>query len=476
MSFPNFWFTNMTSKSRTRHLSTGFTLVELLVAIAVLAIIIVAASQILSTAAKLTTVTSKHMDANDQARMVFDRMANDFARMTRRNDADFIFYKNVPAASPPTTGINDVMYFYTEGASYFDTTTFSTSSGYSFTGPEKNAISLVGYRINNFAGYASATPPTQVQDPDYYQLERLGKALSWDGGPYVAGQPNMAVFLTYPPPGTDAASGDPTGIGYSTAYFNSTLLGAYSNNASNKPGQLPSAVGSWTLAKVGVNPPVNFTDSADSAYRSIGSQIFRFEYSFQLKDGTLSDKPMMVYTGAGGLPGSNGVASGFTLTGGAGSKCPVKTDDSSSSAASISDGGPFAPGSRWWDPKRQIGYICVDATPNYAVWHEIGIQDVAAIIVTIAVIDKQGLTYLNARGGTLLTIAAKLPDYSPTITGPNNVKGNPDYLLDSSNVSSWTYALLPGKGVSTIAGASKLPQAMISQIRVYQRWFYLNNF
>ena len=46
----------------------------------------------------------------------------------------------------------------------------------------------------------------------------------------------------------------------------------------------------------------------------------------------------------------------------------------------------------------QIGYICLDATPNYAVWHEIGIQDIAAIIVTIAVIDKQGLIYVKSRG------------------------------------------------------------------------------
>ncbi len=65
-------------KSRSIFPIAGFTLVELMVAIAVLAIIVVAASKILGTTAILTTVNNKHMDANDQARMVFDCMADDF--------------------------------------------------------------------------------------------------------------------------------------------------------------------------------------------------------------------------------------------------------------------------------------------------------------------------------------------------------------------------------------------------------------
>ena len=122
----------------------------------------------------------------------------------------------------------------------------------------------------------------------------------------------------------------------------------------------------------------------------------------------------------------------------------------------------------------------MDATPGYAVWHEIGIQDVAAIIVTIAVIDKQGLSYIQARGGDLKNIAAALPDYSLTATPTtSSVAGDPGYLLDAKKSTapvSWAYALLPGNGVSKVTGTSKLPQTMISQIRLYQRYFYLNNF
>jgi len=464
----------------------GFTLVELLVTIAVLAIILVVAAKILSTTGTLTTVNNKHMDANDQARMVFDRMADDFASIVRRKDVDYLFWKNTPAATP-TTGVNDVMYFYTEGASYFDSSTFGSSlvAGYLYPELEKNSVSLVGYRVNNNGGTYSST------DTSYYQFERLGKALSWDGGAYNSGQsasnsaqPNFMVFLTYPPAGTDVMggtyngitySGDITGINYSGAYFTSTLWGAYSDNSSGNFGQNPSAVGTKSGA---------FNDSTDISYRSIGSQVFRFEYCFLLKDGTYSDKPIMVAATASDL---NGVPSS-KITGttrpyytASGVKYPL---DSSQVLTTAANGGStsVAVGSRYWDSTDHIGYICVDPSLHAAIWREIGIQDVSAIIVTIAVIDKQGLTFVNAKNGDLSKLASQLLDYSPTVVWPTGTAtGNPAYLLDPTKSSapvSWAYALLPGKGVSTaaITGSTKLPQAMISQIRLYQRYFYLNNF
>jgi prepilin-type N-terminal cleavage/methylation domain-containing protein len=451
------------TQSRSHSRQAGFTLVELLVAIAVLAIILVAAATILSTTAALTTVTNKHMDANDQARMVFDRLGNDFARMVKRKDVDYIFWKN--------TG-NDVMYFYTEGASYFDSTTFSLASGYTAaTGgymAEKNSVSLVGYRVNNTATVGVAP---------YYQLERLGKALSWDGGAYNSApssnnskQPNFVAFLTYPPAGNDVVNGpsftDPTSISYSAAYFNSTLAGAYSNNngETGSNGVTLSSVGTYPGATAATT---TFNDSTDTSYRTVGTQVFRFEYCFQLKDGTFTDKPMMVYTGSGGLPGTNGVPSS-NIVGGNNSERPLPTDDSANTAGDgTTNVGPntYSIGSRWWDSTNHIGYICLDATPSYAVWHEIGVQDVAAIIVTIAVIDKQGLAFVNANNGNLGNIAALLPDYT--------AGSNPAYLLDPTQTTGWAYALLPSDttGVSTI-----LPQSMTSQIRIYQRHFYLNNF
>ncbi len=161
----------------------------------------------------------------------------------------------------------------------------------------------------------------------------------------------------------------------------------------------------------------------------------------------------MVYSagGANGVPSSTITATAH----------PQPTNDSSTS------GGSWSVGSRWWDKTNEIGYICIDPTPGYAVWHEIGMQDVSAVIVTIAVIDKQGLAYMKARSGDLKNVAALLPDY---VMG-----SDPAYLLNPANGASWAYALLPGNSVSKMA-APALPQPMISQIRLYQRCFYLENY
>jgi prepilin-type N-terminal cleavage/methylation domain-containing protein len=442
------------TKPRPHFVQAGFTLVELLVAIAVLAIILVAAGQILGTTASLTTVNNKHMDANDQARTVFDCMADDFSRMVRRRDVDYIFWKN---STGDGTGPNDAMFFYTEGASYFDQNTFNPTlvGGYLYRELEKNSVSLVGYRINNTATVAVAP---------YYQLERLGKALSWDGQGYnsastqnASKQPNVEVLLTYPPAGTDVtsvANPDNNPITYSTAFFNSTLAGAFSNNTAAASRVLNTTKGS-TVGTEGKG----FNDSTDTTYRTLGSQVFRFEYAFQLKDGTMSDKPIMTSSTNNGLPAGNMTATAP----------PTHSNGATT----------YSVGSRWWDTNNHIGYVCLDASVGDAIWHEIGIQDVAAIVVTIAVIDKQGFTFVNAHSnatGNMSTIAAALPDYLAT-TITSTVAGDPSYLLNPSQTTGWAYALLPGNAVSKAAiGSTTLPQPMVSQIRLYQRYFYLNTF
>jgi prepilin-type N-terminal cleavage/methylation domain-containing protein len=427
-------------KPRSPIIRAGFTLVELLVAIAVLAIIVVVVAQMVGTASTVTTVSNKHIDANSQARTVFDRMADDFARMIKRNDVDCIFCK---ANGTGGKGLNDTMFFFSEGASYFNNTTFSPlSSGYSAPSPEKNSISLVGYRVNN--GTEAAAP-----GPTYYQMERLGKALSWDTAPSI----NPVVFLTYPAAGTDVAGVDrdnpPLGS-YSTAYFGSTLYGAYSSGG----GATPSIVG--TLAK-------NFNDGTDSLaagtnpYRPLASQVFRFEFAFQLKDGTRAAIPVMTPSAANSIPSANLAAT----------NPPTSATDSTVTAAISNTSTKYAIGSRWYDTANQIGYICVDATPGYAQWKEIGIKDIAAVVVTITVIDKQGSVFINASSAPATmwqNLSAAFADVTDAATA-------------ATVVATWTTALTPPSAgaKSAVSTATGMPQAMVSQIRIYQRYFYINN-
>lgn len=403
----------------------GFTLVELLVAIAVLSIIVVAIGQILGTATSITTNNNKHTDANAQARMVFDRMANDFARMLKRTDVDMIFFKNNASA---TAGTNDTMYFFSEGASYYNNNVFSVQY--------KNAVSLVGYRIAN-----GTDGITAVGSSPYGQLERLGKALAWDTGQSAS---SAVTFLTYPPAGTTPLTATtPDSVTYSSAMYGSTLWGAYLTSGVDVNSAQTSLVG--TLGN-------GFNDSADTNYHPIGTNVFRFEYSFLLKDGTQALFPVMTQTANNGLPTKQNLTAAVP---------PTFSDDSS---------GSYSIGSRWYDTTNHIGYICVDASKGNAIWHEIGLQDVSAIVVTIAVIDNQGLAFINTSGLDIVgTLASQFPDAQAAASVTNGD-------IAKALVTNWTTAIAPTSAGGTVSAGSGIPQSMVNQIRIYQRYFYLNNF
>src|SRR5438045_4566625 len=67
----------------------AFTLVEIMVAVAVLTILIVLATQLLNSASAITRVGVKHIDTDTQARAVLDRIGIDIARMIKRTDLDY---------------------------------------------------------------------------------------------------------------------------------------------------------------------------------------------------------------------------------------------------------------------------------------------------------------------------------------------------------------------------------------------------
>jgi prepilin-type N-terminal cleavage/methylation domain-containing protein len=130
----------------------AFTLAEMLVAISVLAVLVLLITQLLNNAAALTTSGNKRMDADSQARPLFERMALDFAQVIKRSDVSYY----VKTAATPMTG-NDLVGFYSAVQGYYPTT--------------PSPISVVAYRVNSDSFNSVA----------YNCLERMGKGLDWNG-------------------------------------------------------------------------------------------------------------------------------------------------------------------------------------------------------------------------------------------------------------------------------------------------------
>lgn len=81
--------------------SKAFTLVELMVAMTVLAIIGALLFQIVSATTLTTTLSNRNVDAASQTRVVFDRMQTDLSKMVRRPEADFLAGNSLSPTSPP---------------------------------------------------------------------------------------------------------------------------------------------------------------------------------------------------------------------------------------------------------------------------------------------------------------------------------------------------------------------------------------
>jgi len=338
----------------------AFTLVELLVSIVIVTLLMGAVIAILTSATTLTGQSRKHVDADNEARMVFDRMAGDFSRMVSRTDVDYIFAKVSGASS--TAGANDTFFFYSEAPALATTTTASL----------QNTVALIGYRINTS-----------------YQLERLGKGLVWG----VAPSDGM-VFLTYSPVATTGpvTTNPPPqpGTAAFTPLASSTLAGTSSAYVGNSTD----------------TPPYSTGTSPD--FHVLGADVFRLEFCFLLK-------PQIQ---------SNGTVSAATY--------------SNTSAASYSNSSS-AP-----------------HTPLYGI----GLNDVQAIVVTIAILDANSRKIIST--ANLATLTAALTDSdSPT----SNFKASPPILM----AQTWDGEISPANFSGTL-------KAVAPAVRIYQRTFYLGPF
>jgi prepilin-type N-terminal cleavage/methylation domain-containing protein len=173
----------------------AFTLLEIMVSVVVLTILIVLVSRIVGSASTITTLGNKRMDSDTQARLVFDRMAIDFAQMIKRSDVD-AYVKG----TDPENG-NDRIAFFSQIPGYYPSPSY------------QSPISLIAYRINALAGSSS-----------FNGMERMGKGLMWHGisssyKPLLFGAPPTVspAPLTTNWPG--ATTGDPTNVDYTDPDF-----------------------------------------------------------------------------------------------------------------------------------------------------------------------------------------------------------------------------------------------------------------
>ncbi len=307
----------------------GFTLAELVVTVGVLVLLVLLATQLLKSAATVTTVGHKQMDADSQARQLLDRMAIDFAQMVKRSDVDY-YVKSNPIGSIGRRTVlqpgNDQIAFYSAVPGYYPAT------------GSQSPLSLVAYRVNSDTTSAS-----------YNKMERMGKGLVWNA---VSTTDTPVVFMPIP------------------------VASPLPNGELPVPPPNPVPPPAWPAAR---SATTSWSDS-----EVVGPQVFRFEYCYLLKDGSFSDIP-------------------------------------------------------WITSKR--------SSPS-------GMQDVAAIVVDIAVIDPKSKVLLNdAQLATLSTF------------------GNANFLVDYSS------GMTPGlrtQWQNKINAITSLPRPAVSGIRLYERFFYLS--
>src|SRR5207249_1925768 len=141
----------------------AFTLVEILISVAVLALLILIVTQVINTAATIVRPANKHIDTDTQARTILDRIALDFGRMLKRTDVDY-YIKQPLKYNGHGNGHGYGKKLQTGQQGSDQIAFFSqvpVGSGYYPTGSQ-SPLSLVAYRVNEDSASAA-----------YLKLERM---------------------------------------------------------------------------------------------------------------------------------------------------------------------------------------------------------------------------------------------------------------------------------------------------------------
>ena len=114
-------------------------------ACSILALLVVLVAQMVGSASSVTGNSKKRLDADDEARLVFDRLAGDINGMVKRRDINPLFL---------ASNGNDSFYFYSQAPAYSTNAAASNSQ-----------VALIGYAVTN-SGIG---------------LVRFSAGQSWDG-------------------------------------------------------------------------------------------------------------------------------------------------------------------------------------------------------------------------------------------------------------------------------------------------------
>ena len=139
----------------------GFTLVELLVSMSVLAVLVLLVAQLTNSATSTVSTSGRHIDADTEARMVLNRVGDELSSMLKRTEIDFSGFKQPGATFPAQYGGttqpsnlqagNDQLVFYSQTSGSFITTAPPSGS-------QKSPMSLIAYAVGNDTSASGNVP------------------------------------------------------------------------------------------------------------------------------------------------------------------------------------------------------------------------------------------------------------------------------------------------------------------------------